>query len=140
MKENYRRTLTSWLRQIEGEITEMRDAIDHPRDGPLLAQRIVGSQEEALAAVDAVLEGIEAIAIELLLGKSEEDVIWSANVQLLTAEISVGELLPERWHGGPDAVGEPEETAHVGDLLHGLLARIKEARASLRRSANAHQP
>jgi hypothetical protein len=133
MKENYRRTLTSWLRQIESEIFEVREPIEHPREDALLVQRSDDSRESALMAIDAVLSEIAAIANDFALAKSEEDVIWSADVQLLTAEISVGELLPERWPSGPTAIGDEAEAAAVGEALHRLLSRIREARATLRR-------
>jgi hypothetical protein len=135
MKENYRRTLTSWLRQIESEVVEVRDAIEHPREGALLVQRADDSRDGALTAIDAVLSQIAAIADNLGLAKSEEDVIWSADVQLLTAEISVGEFLPERWPSGPTAIGDEGDVAAVGEGLNKLLERIREARATLRRRA-----
>jgi hypothetical protein len=142
MKENYRRTLTSWLRQIESEVVEVREHVEHPQDGALLVQRAYESREDALTVLDAVLNEIATIASNLGLERTEEDVIWSADVQLLTAQISVGELLPERWPSGPGAIGDEAEAAAVGEALHRLLARIREARAILRRRATGtpHEP
>jgi hypothetical protein len=131
VKENYRRSLTSWLRQIETELAEMRAVVQFPRDTALLAQRIEGSQERALAALNAVLNEIDALASELNLPKSEENVLWSAHTQLISAEISVGELLPRRWPGGPALVGDGQDVALVDALLNRLLRRIIAARESL---------
>ena len=49
MKENYRRTLTSWLRQIESEVVEVREHVERPQDGALLVQRADESRVAALA-------------------------------------------------------------------------------------------
>ena len=132
MKDNYRRTLSSWLRQIETELAEMRAIVQCPRNTALLVQRVEGSQDRALAALESVLNEINAVATELDLHKGEENVLWSAHTQLVSAEISVGELLPRKWPGGPQLVGDEEDVVLVDGLLSRLLQRIIAARTSLR--------
>lgn len=131
MNDNYRRRLTSWLRTVETEVSEMRAMLQHPRQSTLLRQTIYGSRSEALEALDSVLDEIEAVARRLGLEGDEEDVLWSAHTQLISAEISVGELLPQRTPGGPGLAGDQGETELMNDLLQGLLATIRRARCTL---------
>jgi len=131
MDDNYRRRLTSWLRTVETEIAELRAAVQSPRDSALLRQQIRGSRSGALEAMDSVLREIDALARRLGLERGEEDLLWSAHTQLISAEISVGELLPQRTPGGPRLVGDEGEVELMNSLLQGLLRTIRMARENL---------